>query len=316
MDAASDAASPSSQAPSTTPETIEERNARFDDISKELSSRKLDCTEYMNAIREILPHLANPSGILTPARFVEIADLINFYNPTERKKLLPGLEWAFRPWIPVGYQQTTLYRLVPSLDSLIPQSRRCPSTDRQVLDTAFLGVNTTVQPPEPARPLDRRALNLAEQSTQPAESDDAEAPGFVFHQLGALECVECEAADEMPSTLEQGDDSDDWEPTGFSVVARLSPTGHMAGVYAIYNMNPVNPETLKREPVTRGGWGIPPSSTGERFSCARIGSTLRDFGFKFELAWDEQVHHPVELVRAVKSPTGGAMRTNNYREHM
>ncbi|PTB62963.1 hypothetical protein BBK36DRAFT_1162742 [Trichoderma citrinoviride] len=319
MDTTSAAASPSSQAPRAAVESIEARNARFDEITKELRSRRLGCTEYMNAIGEILPHLANPAGILTPARFVELADSINFYNPAERKELLPGLEWAVRPWIPVGYEQTTLYRLVPSLDRLVPQSSECPQTSYQVLDTAFLGVNTTVQPREPARPLNRRAPNLSEQSTQSAESDGADAPGFVFHQLGALECVECETAAEMPSTLEQGDDSDDWEPTGFAVVARLSPAGRMDGVYAIYNMNPVDLDTFKREPVTNATWGIPPSSPEEQFSCARIGNKLGDFGFKFELAWTEQVHHPVELVRAVRSSTGGAMRItvdNNYREHM
>ncbi|KAL6891148.1 hypothetical protein HDV57DRAFT_513601 [Trichoderma longibrachiatum] len=320
-------------------ETIEARNARFDEISWELASRRLQVDEYWRALDEqfpdpqeqqafltyslhlSLPHVANPSGVLTSARFVEMADSISFINEAERKELLPGLEWALRPWIPLGHDKTTLYRLLPAIHNLTPQqSGKFPSTDHEILDTAFLGVNTTVQPREPSLPLNRRALNLSEQSTQSAESDDIEAPGFVFHELGVLESLECDAADQMPTTFEQGVDCEgDWEPTGFCVVARLGHTGHMDGVYIIYNMNPLQENSLERKQVTHAAWGIPPSSPGEQFSCARIGSSLRDFCFGHQLVWTEQVRHPVELVWAVRSPMGGAMRVTvdgNYREHM
>lgn len=317
---------------------MEARNARFDEITYQLYRRDIYSDEYIKAIDEIfpdreerrafllydlelsLPHLANPSGILTPARFTEIVDSINFLNPTEHKELLPGLTWAYRPWIPLGYEKMTLYRLLPSIYNLTPQKSEYPSTNHDVLGPEFLGVNTTVQPREPSLPLNRRAINLSEQSTQSAESDDAEAPGFVFHELGVLQCLECETADEMPTTLEEGDDCEgDWEPTGFSVVARLSDTGHINGVYVIYNMNPRQEGWGDREQVTHGAWGIPPSSPGEQFSCARIGSTMRDFGFNIKLAWNDQVYHPVELVRAVRSSMGGAMRVtvdSNYKTDM
>ncbi|RFU79616.1 hypothetical protein TARUN_2588 [Trichoderma arundinaceum] len=314
---------------------MEDRNARFDEISYSLARRYLHSEEYRKAVDEIftdteereafldhglehsLPHLVNPSGILTTARFIEIADSINFLNLTEYEELLPGLTWAYRPWIPLGYENTTLYRLLPSIHNLTPQKSKYPSTNHEVLDTAFLGVNTTIQPSEPSLPLNRRALNLSEESTKSAESDDIEAPGFVFHELGVLQCLECETASEMPITLEEGDDCEgDWEPTGFCVVARLSITGHIDGVYVIYNMNPRKEGFLSREQVTHGAWGIPPSSPGEQFSCARIGSTMRDFGFSVKLAWSEQIHHPVELVWAVRSSMGGAMRATvdgNYK---
>ncbi|KAL7948358.1 hypothetical protein V8C42DRAFT_314185 [Trichoderma barbatum] len=317
---------------------MEARNARFDEISFSLRRRCLNVDDYLKALDEIfpdpeeldafcqyglelsLPHLANPSGILTPARFVEIADSINFLDPTDRKELLPGLTWAYRPWIPLGYENTTLYRLLPSIHNLTPQKRRYPLTNHEVLDPAFLGVNTTVQPREPSLPLNRRALNLSEESTQSAESDDADAPGFVFHELGVLQYLECETADEMPTTLEEGDDCEgDWEPTGFCVVARLSDTGRINGVYVIYNMNPREEGWGEREQVTHGKWGIPPSSPGEQFSCACIGNTMKDFGFKVELAWNDQIHHPVELVWAVRSSNGGSMRVtvdSNFRTNM
>lgn len=250
-----------------------DQNARFDEIREELYrywnrheelGKRMDelllDPEEQQAYREYVlkrlyeknsPHLANPSGILTPARFIEIADSISFLNPTERKELLPGLTWDYRPWIPLGYENTTLYRLLPSMYNLVPQKNEYPETDLEVMKAAFLGVNTTVQPREPSRPLNRRALNLSEQSTQSAESDDAEAPGFIFHELGQLESLECETAEEMPTTLEEGDDCDeDWEQTGFSVVARLSDSGHMNGVYIIYNMFPRSEYSHEREQIT------------------------------------------------------------------
>lgn len=314
------------------------RNDRFDEIFDQLHHHSLNAEEYMKAFREIFPdpeerhaycqyrfkqtrpHLANPAGILTPARFIEIADSINFLDPTERKELLPGLTWGYRPWILLGYENTTFYRLLPSIYNLKPQQQEYPKTNYEVLDTAFLGVNTTVQPREPSQPLNRRALNLPEQSTQSAESDDADAPGFVFHELGELQCLEYETSAEMPTTLEEGEDCiGDWEPTGFSVVARLSDSGHSNGIYAIYNMNPCDELSGKREQITHSEWGIPPSSPGVQFSCARIGNALRDFGLKNKLAWnDDQTQHPVELVWVVKSPMGGVKRVtvdSNYKTH-
>ncbi|KAM0481817.1 hypothetical protein ACHAPX_003146 [Trichoderma viride] len=303
------------------------RNARFDEVFNQLRRRSLNTEEYIKALPEILPdreerraysqycfrqsqpHLANPAGILTADQFIQIADRINFLNSTERKELLPGLTWAYRPWIPLGYEDTTFYRLLPSIHNLTPQKPEWPKTDHEVLDTAFLGVNTTVQPREPSQPLNRRALNLSEQSTQSAESDDADAPGFVFHELGELQCLECETFAEMPRTFEEGNNCrGNWQPTGFSVVARLGDFGRMNGIYVIYNMNPYDELTGLRRQITDDEWGIPPSSPEAQFSCAKIGGALEDFGFEKMLAWNEQTQHPVELVWVVRSSTGGAMR--------
>ncbi|PON20216.1 hypothetical protein TGAM01_v210900 [Trichoderma gamsii] len=311
------------------------RNARFDEIFDQLFHHSLNTEEFMKVFHELLPdpeerraysqycfiqsqpHLANPAGILTPDRFIEIADRINFLNSTERKELLPGLTWDYRPWIPLGYEDTTFYRLLPSIHNLSPQNPEWPKTDYEVLDTAFLGVNTTVQPREPSQPLSRRALNLSEQSTQSAESDDADAPGFVFHELGELQCLECDTFSEMPTTYEEGKNCrGNWRPTGFHVVARLGDFGHMNGVYVIFNMQPDDEVTGLPRQITDSEWGIPPSSPEAQFSCAKIGRALRDFGFGKRLAWNEQIQHPVELVWAVRSSTGSAMRVtvdSNYK---
>ncbi|KAL7920426.1 hypothetical protein ACQKWADRAFT_298512 [Trichoderma austrokoningii] len=312
-----------------------EPNARFDEVFAQLRRRCLNTEEYIKALREILPnteerhaysdycfrqsqpHLANPAGILTAARFIQIADEINFFNPPERKELLPGLTWAFRPWIPLGYEDTTFYRLLPSIHNSTPQKQEYPKTSHEVLDGAFLGVNTMVQPREPSLPLNRRAPNLSEQSTRPAEPEDADAPGFIFHELGELQYKEFDTFAEMPTTMKEGNDCRrEWDPTGFSVVARLTDSGHINGVYVVYNMNPRDEFSGKRQQVTHSDWGMLPSSLEMQFSCARIGNALRDFGFKKKLEWDEQIHHPVELVRTVKSSRGVVMRVtvdSNYK---
>ncbi|KAL7899013.1 hypothetical protein HDV63DRAFT_379171 [Trichoderma sp. SZMC 28014] len=316
------------------------RTARFKEIFDELCRREIDTEDYIKVLHEMLPdreersayceycyiqsqpYLANPARILTPARFIQIADRINFLNSAEREELMPGLTWRYRPWIPLGYEDTTFYRLLPSIHNLAPQKPEYPKTNYEVLDTAFLGVNTTVQPREPSQPRNRRALNLSEQSTQSAESDDADAPGFVFHELGELQSLLCDTFDELPRTLEEGDHpiiGTCWERTGFSVVARLGNSGRMDGIYVIYNMNPWNEDIGSRRQVKEDNWGIPPSSPEEQqvqFSCAKIGNALRDFGFGKRLRWTEQIQHPVELVWAVRSSTGSAMRItvdSNYR---
>ncbi|KAL7954421.1 hypothetical protein V8C34DRAFT_317321 [Trichoderma compactum] len=305
---------------------MESRNARFDKVTRSLSDLWLSTEEYFKILKEIFPDKEEYSAYLrhglkdTLPHLVNPLDSINFTNPTEYEELLPGLTWVYCPWIPLGYENTTLYRLLPSIHNLAPQNSNYPTTDHEVLDPAFLGVNFTIQPSQPSLPLNRRALNLSEESTKSAESDDIEAPGFVFHELGVLQFLECYTADEMPITLEEGDYREgEWEPTGFCVVARLSITGHIDGVYVMYNMQPRFEGWGDREQVTHGEWGIPPSSPGEQFSCARIGNNMRDFGFKVKLAWDEQIHRPVELVWAVKSSMGGAMRVTvdgDYKKNM
>ncbi|KAL7788378.1 hypothetical protein V8C37DRAFT_418387 [Trichoderma ceciliae] len=307
---------------------METPNARFEEIFAELNHRCLDDLEFSNALEELLPekaerdafclyqiaislpHIADPTRILTPAQFVQITDTINFLNPVERARLLPGLQWEYRPWVPVGYKNNTLYRLLPSIGSLSPQQYEHPLTNYELLPTTFLGVNTTVQPHEPALPLNRRAANLSEQSTitQSAESDDKEAPGFIFHELGVLQYLECDTIDEMPTTLEEGDNCEsDWEQTGFCIVARLSDLGYLHGIYVLYNMNPLHEDGTRKQ-VTHGEWGLLPGLPGEQFSCARIGNMMGGFGFNVKLEWTDKIDHPVELVRVVRSSTGGAMR--------
>lgn len=94
----------------------------------------------------------------------------------------------------------------------------------------------------------------------------------------------------MPTTLEEGDDYEgDWEPTSFSIIARLSDSGHINGVYVIYNMNPRQEFSNKREPIIYSEWGISRSLLKEQFSCAQISNNIQDFTFKFKLAWNNQV---------------------------
>jgi hypothetical protein len=63
-------------------------------------------------------------------------------------------------------------------------------------------------------------------STCSAEGDDEkQAPGFIFFQLGELQCVPHHYEQSWSATLAEGlattIDDHDWEKTGFNLVARL-----------------------------------------------------------------------------------------------
>jgi len=103
----------------------------------------------------------------------------------------------------------------------------------------------------------------------------------------------------------------DWWESGFVLVARLSRDGCLDGVYAVYNMQPVN-EDGEIEQVTGPSWGMLPESgpEAEHFSLAKMGpgTSLAEFGFTKEITWTERIGHPVEFVRVVKDSSGFGMR--------
>ncbi|KAH0542985.1 hypothetical protein FGG08_002673 [Glutinoglossum americanum] len=59
-----------------------------------------------------------------------------------------------------------------------------PKTDGELVPANVLGVNTNVQPSNPAR---SRKADFSEMSNKSNESDDPGTSGFVFHQIGTLE---------------------------------------------------------------------------------------------------------------------------------
>ncbi|KAI2621118.1 hypothetical protein GGR54DRAFT_89515 [Hypoxylon sp. NC1633] len=304
--------------------------AGFQSIWDELYRRNLDLADYCKAMNELMPdestkdsfrfwalsravpHLTHPEKIMTPAQLVNRIDSINFFNEDEHERLLTeGLRAHVRPWVPLGKIGNHLYRLAPSPAGLRAQ-REEDKQNPNLLPACYLGVNTTVQPQQPELPLSRRATNLSAQSDMSAESDDADAPGFIFHQLGALEYIEADSEDELPTSLGEADDWD-WERTCFMVVARLGPFGRASGIYVIFDMFPRQLDDLggdygrgPRVQITHGNWGIPPSCKGEQFSCARIGDMMAKFGFEHQLDWTEKIEHPVELVRVARIMHGVA----------
>ncbi|KAL2130039.1 hypothetical protein VTI74DRAFT_6968 [Chaetomium olivicolor] len=190
-----------------------------------------------------------------------------------------------------------------------------------MLGSHFLGVNTSVQPKQPAGPASRREANLSETSACSAESEDADAPGFVFFQLGDLQYAT------LPAGQHGWPDNDtirrlDWESTGFNLFARLGPTCRVESIWAIYNMFPEDEMNWWRNPVSHKRWGIPPTPAGkeeeeeeEQFSVAKVGNRLSDFGEDYHVVWTDKIEHPVELVGVVRTGDGGLLRATVDKMH-
>ena len=100
--------------------------------------------------------------------------------------------------------------------------------------------------------------------------------------------------------------------TGFCVVVRFGSTGQSQGIYIIYDMFPENAEGDRVQIESGDHWGRLVLDAPLQFSSAKIGATLRELqprptGFK-ALTLTEMIHHPVEIVRAVRFPNGSIVR--------
>jgi hypothetical protein len=122
----------------------------------------------------------------------------------------------------------------PEPPSVTPNpTRKMRRTTKKLFDAL------TRQPPLPSN---RRRKNRSEDSTRSGESTDEDhnqAPGFIFYQLGDLQYARHDHEDsdtlvKQPANMEYYG----WQSTGFYLVARLTVSGHMGGVYAVYDMFP------------------------------------------------------------------------------
>jgi hypothetical protein len=246
--------------------------------------------------------------------------------------------------VPMGFEGHILYRLADNPFTLQahPRAKSILNPPNNLyMRSCLLGVNSTVQPHEPAEPKARRQANLSEISTQPVDNDDAGAPGFVFFQLGDLQFTERRNGRQGPWNADDDrklSTAVGWRTSGFVVVVRLGPSGYADGIYAIYNMfetyddddDSYNGGDYNNEDdddddddddsnfgvlITHGRWGIPPmpglaSREGpkDQFSCAKIGPSLSSFGKNYQMVWTDKIEHPVELVRVKCSEDGRLLR--------
>ncbi|KAH6844918.1 hypothetical protein B0I37DRAFT_343653 [Chaetomium sp. MPI-CAGE-AT-0009] len=249
---------------------------------------------------------------VTAEEFVTKADSTNFFSHEDREELLESINGVCPTVVPIGFDGNVLYRLITEPFSLQahPREDAAPSSDL-LLEPCFLGVNLTVQPPEPDGP----SLGLSTISKRSAKGDDTDAPGFVFFQLGELQYGR--RIDGRQGPWNNDDEVNfplGWDRTGFVLVARVGESGRVDGIYAMYNMfttdNGGYEEDLKLL-VTHSYWGIPPTATldgGDQFSCAKLGPRLSSFGKDHQIVWSEKIEHPVELVRVKHSKDGRVLR--------
>ena len=87
---------------------------------------------------------------------------------------------------------------------------------------------------------------------------------------------------------------------------RFGRTGAANGVYIIYVFYPQYDGGDERElKITDDDWGYLPDPKSEmelQFSIAKISDSINELGSENKLKLSEVVQHPVEIVRAVKTP--------------
>jgi hypothetical protein len=285
-----------------------------------LNLRPVGWEGYHNAVVQRFPNPADQEALaswasakitestvrsLTPVdrnNVINKVDSMDYRNDDAQTELVDWLERDAKPWIPIGKDQTRHYRLVPGAYCLIAHNDDY-NTPHEMLCDNVLGVNTNVIPGKSAPDRDQQrdllALSTASNGTHNSES------GFVFHQLGTLERF---AGDRNQTTSMAKLGRGTWMSTGFCVVVRFGSTGQSQGIYIIYDMFPENAEGDRVQIESGNDWGRLVPDAPPQFSCAKIGTTLRELqpgstGFK-TLTLTEMIHHPVEIVRAVMSPNG------------
>ena len=247
---------------------------------------------------------------LTPVSqddLINKVDSMDYRSDRAQRELAEWLERDVKPWIPLGKDQTYYYRLVPGAYCLIAHNDDY-NTPHEMLCETVLGVNTNVIPGKSAPDRDRQrdllALSTASNGTHDSEG------GFVLHQLGTLECF---AGHRSQTTSMDKLGRATWMSTGFCVVVRFgSSTGQPQGIYIMYDMFPEDGGGDRVQIEGGDHWGRLVPDTPRQFSSAKIGTTLRELqpgptGFK-ALTLTEMIHHPVEIVRAVRSPNGSIVR--------
>jgi hypothetical protein len=160
-----------------------------------------------------------------------------------------------------------------------------------------LGVNTNVQPAIPFR---SRKANFPEESTKSHESDDPDYAGFAFHQIGNLEF-----RGGNPDNLRTYEDAanGNWFPTLFHAVMRFGRNGAAKGVFIIYDFYPEDEYLQERRKLDDRDWGYLPSDVSDKpISIAKIADKITDLRFGRTFDFVGPLDHPVELVRAMKTP--------------
>lgn len=128
--------------------------------------------------------------------------------------------------------------MIPTTEHLVPHKELDDDDSRDQVGPSVLGVNLNVEAVRPSEnsSRSRRKMNLTDQSdisNSSAEMDTA-GEGFIFQQLGELEC----SVDLQPSkkTITEKEllKVEYWKQSGFGVVVEIKKdTGRAGAVYIV-----------------------------------------------------------------------------------
>ena len=240
----------------------------------------------------------------TPISREDLKNMIatmNYNSATDRGKLVSVIQRSVVPWLPVGKDHLgQFYRILPGADGLLADQQR-PKTDRELVSTNVLGVNTNVQP---RRPPGSRQAKLPDESTRCNESDDSDLGGFVFHQIGILQTWgdEPEAMRNTQDAAER-----EWLNTDFCVVMRFGRNGIANGLYLIFDFYSPDENGCRDWKASDNNWGWM-LDWNEQICMAKLADDIHELSFGRMLNLTERLDYPVEIVRAVKTAENTIMR--------
>ncbi|KAF1948394.1 hypothetical protein CC80DRAFT_541020 [Byssothecium circinans] len=197
----------------------------------------------------------------------------NFKKNGDIAHLTQLLDLPAAPYIALGTSKRIPYRLLPNAHELVAD--KDPNFNKPggsaLLPDTFLGVNFNDAGPAS----EDKDESSGKDSVMP--SPDRDEDGFVFYQLGQLECWPC-----YWGPLTEDDKLKRWKDTGFAVGVKVSRSGIPGNIYIFFNFNPMDDtegSRYKLEDVDGG------SLTGHRgcIALARIAEDITHLGHGTEL---------------------------------
>ncbi|KAF1948392.1 hypothetical protein CC80DRAFT_511408 [Byssothecium circinans] len=206
------------------------------------------------------------------------------------------------PYIGLGTLEGTTYRLVPNTNELIYdvepnwgliQKLGCEVMHAMHLGVTFKETTATVK--------GGQYINTKD----PASTADSETNGFVFYQLGKLECWPKECGG--PTEEDKADP--EWYRTDYAVGVKLSHDGTPGSIYIFMNFRPKYEYGDRTHFKIHQLGYLPGVKLGsEKITCARIAKDILDLKPEKEFALDQRKFKRPEYVMVAKTKDGEQQR--------
>ncbi|KAF2866936.1 hypothetical protein BDV95DRAFT_583222 [Massariosphaeria phaeospora] len=254
------------------------------------------------------PHWSEPVKIPASKDVIHTICTANFHIAHDIARVTTMLELTATPPIGLGTCRDKAYRLMADIFALAATKELDWDDARDPVPAMFLGINRHVvilQKPGEKRKRNRKDTQSDESDNSTNSENGNDETGFVFYQLGKLQCNDF--------TTPCGEKL--WSNTGYVVVVVINANGGPGDVWLLYDFNPEDDETMERHRVSGDAWGYLPGDSAQRAGVriARKLSDLKD-GYPLDLPdpntiapgmdLHDLILHEYELVRVVEDGFG------------